>query len=505
MTTGSDDETESYTAWARIESSDISPLGESEADDYIVGAFLGEQSPESLIPLGDALDADPEVLRSTAQALARLPVARFAIDRTALRRTLGEGLSDIQLANRWLKLDLQASPGEAATNPEVQSPDLSGSLRLVGAVLVTLETLNAYIKAVFKAAETTPAEIGQLISEALPSGGGRSLPYASVIDVGQGGMVAVHHRDNAGQPSLFFDFGWPTRWYEKTAPVPPDLQLAPRTPVILTHWDFDHYAFALDDVKSNTYELRKGADDRIWLVPGVGGHWADVYPSATGIILALQLFLADRLKVWPHELPGITEGFVTVARSVPYVPSPEDANQNGLFMMLHKKLTDGQRAKLPRSASIPAILIPGDADYEAIKHALDPAALPGAPFPNIPFAWRGLVATHHGGKFNGTVLPTAVASHARIAPKGVLAISAGQVKRYGHPKAEAQVAYISVGNWRQHTITFNRRTINRDYCSLACCHCNCCIWRAEHRGNIELNLDDSREQHICRLDWRPFQ
>lgn len=223
----------------------------------------------------------------------------------------------------------------------------------------------------------------------------------------------------------------------------------------------------------------------------------------TGIFWALHLFLAGKLKVWPHTLAGLTTGFVTIAKTVPYSPCKGDANQHGLFMLLHDCVRDISMVKTAKA--VRAIMIPGDADYQGIKHALYPSLSAADPFPIGIFDWKGLVATHHGGEFSYEILPSTTPPMAKgHAPRGILAIWVGQTK-YGHPTALAQQAYLMNGRWRHHTLTFNRRQFCPDCVSLDCFACYCCFKVSPPRGTVELRLDDNRTQRGCPLDWQSFQ
>lgn len=487
-----------FTAWARLETSDITPLGNIEGTIASLGAILSEESPEALIT-----DTTPtrESATPIAEAIVASRFARIEINRRSLERLIGSPLQAEKLEDTWLQLRIATEPPASSRRIRLRSPDLNGPLFLVSATQVVLTRFSAFIGVVFDLSRASPEEINDLVESHLPGDDGRGLPYANVVDVGQGGMVTVQQRRHPAVPQLFFDFGWPLRSYEKTAPAPLDLHIVGNAPVVLTHWDFDHFAFALKDVRSNTCEWRPWADERTWLVPGVGPDWGHVLPSATGIIWALHLFLEHKLKVWPHDIAGLTTGYVTIAKTVPYSPCKGDPNQHGLFMILHARVSHDAKPAKP----VPAILIPGDADYQAIKRALYPGLAAADPFPTGTFDWKGLVATHHGGEFTYAILPsTTVPNDPRHAPKGILAISVSQT-HYGHPTALAQQAYLMNGRWCQHTLTYNRRQVRLDCMSVSCRACYCCFQSPAPRGNTELNLGDRRIQRGCPLDWQPFQ
>lgn len=489
-----------FTAWARLESSNITPLGNAEGSIVVLSAILSEHSPEVLIAEDSSSREDLVLI---AEEVLRLRVARLNINRRSLKRLIESPVQAMSLESVWLKLRLSSFPSSSTRQIPVRSHDLSERLHLVSATPTELPKFSAFINLVFDLCRVSAEDIVETINQHLPSHNESSLPYANVIDVGQGGMVTVQHSRSCTMPQLFFDFGWPLRQLEKTAPTPPRLSLVDDAPVVLTHWDFDHFAFALEDVKSNAFQWRRGADDRVWLVPGIGVNWGDVMPSVTGIIWALHLFVVRKLKVWPADVAGITAGFVSIARTVPYKPFKGDPNQHGLFMLLHERVPTDYSADFSRPVA--AIMIPGDADYQAIKRALYPGLVEADPFPTSTFDWKGLVATHHGGEYSFAFLPsTTPPKIKRHAPKGILAISVGQT-HYGHPTVLAQQAYLINGGWRHHTLTFNRRSFRGDCLCLNCSSCYCCFISPQHRGTIELTLDDSRTQRGCPHDWQSFQ
>ncbi len=487
-----------FTAWARLESSNITPLGDADGTIAVLSAILSENSPEKLIAEDSSFQEDLVLI---AEEVLRLRVARLNINRRSLKRLIESPVQAIILESVWLKLRLSSLPSSSARQIPVRSQDLSERLYLISATLAELPKFSAFINLVFDRCMVSAEDIVETINKHLPSRKESSLPYANVIDVGQGGMVTVQQTRPCAMPKLFFDFGWPLRTLIKTAPKAPSLRLVGDAPVVLTHWDYDHFAFALDDVNSNAYKWRCGADERVWLVPGIGVNWGDVMPSVTGIIWALHLFVVGKLQVWPHSVAGITRGFVTIAKTVPYKAFKGDANQHGLFMLLHERVPTDYKANFSRPVA--AIMIPGDADYQAIKRALYPNLTEADPFPTGTFDWKGLVATHHGGDYSFAFLPsTTPPKKKRHAPKGILAISVGQT-HYGHPTVLGQQAYLINGGWRQHTLTFNRRYLGCDFLCCLLCSCNCNS--PQYRGTIELTLDDRRTHRACKQDWQAFQ
>jgi len=236
-----------------------------------------------------------------------------------------------------------------------------------------------------------------------------NLPAGSAIrvrDVGQANFVTL---ELGGKPLLHFDVGTPTAFNKRSAPLTlPSVPERARTPVVLTHWDWDHLHGALQ-----IPSLRRGP----WIVPD-----QPLGPGAAR--LAHQLARKGLLNVWHGGAQGF--GFGTVAPC----SGPGGRNDNGLALIV--SLLNGRR-----------IAVVGDAAYSALS----------APFHNGAF--DGLVATHHGARLRSGDIPLApsVGSPAYVVSYGV-----GNV--YGHPHPEALRAY-KVGEWGEPRFTAGRGRTRR--------------------------------------------
>ena len=207
-----------FTAWARLESSNITPLGNAEGSIVVLSAILSEHSPEVLIAEDSSSREDLVLI---AEEVLRLRVARLNINRRSLKRLIESPVQAMSLESVWLKLRLSSFPSSSTRQIPVRSHDLSERLHLVSATPTELPKFSAFINLVFDLCRVSAEDIVETINQHLPSHNESSLPYANVIDVGQGGMVTVQHSRSCTMPQLFFDFGWPLRQLEKTAPTPP--------------------------------------------------------------------------------------------------------------------------------------------------------------------------------------------------------------------------------------------------------------------------------------------
>ncbi|MDR0216766.1 MAG: hypothetical protein LBJ15_22550 [Comamonas sp.] len=222
----------------------------------------------------------------------------------------------------------------------------------------------------------------------------------AVYDVGQASMCAVV--DSAEHPLIFFDLGWPASFNKISKPSTDFAPLKagrPMAPVVLSHLDWDHWAFAHASGRATwnsqlgawttTPKYRAEALSRKWLLrrPKYASH--SLGPSHIHFIQ--ELGANGVLQFWPSKRKRLNLGAVTIFPCNPQKGSKKSAaflrNNQGLAMLVTHKT--GAR-----------VLLPGDADY-----------------PSIPtFATKGLtglVASHHGGKVQSGSIPNAV-GHGRM-------------------------------------------------------------------------------------------
>lgn len=201
-----------------------------------------------------------------------------------------------------------------------------------------------------------------------------------VRDVGQASFVSL--LSSSGKAMLHFDAGWPLTFNGKSAPQK-SLVLHKNVPVILSHWDWDHlhsfYKFPV---------LQKAT----WICP--------IQPLGYGQArIAWQLHHNGNLLAY-------SGGFVRGAwGEMGLCLGPvSDCNQSGLALRV--SMRDGRQ-----------VLLVGDADYERVPRRLRRQPL------------HGLVVTHHGANFIGSV--------PRPLGKRPCVVSVGKPNVYKHPKSQA--------------------------------------------------------------------
>lgn len=85
----------------------------------------------------------------------------------------------------------------------------------------------------------------------------------AVFDVGQGNCNAI--LDNSGVPALYFDYGRPLSMNAHTAPAAtPKFYIGPDVPIVLSHWDFDHWGAAK---RPKPMRWLKAAVSATWIAP----------------------------------------------------------------------------------------------------------------------------------------------------------------------------------------------------------------------------------------------
>ncbi len=209
-----------------------------------------------------------------------------------------------------------------------------------------------------------------------------------VHDVGQGSFTTLLRE---GQPCLHFDVGAPTAFNAKGArSVPFTVDLDARVPIVLSHWDWDHFHAAFQ-----FQSLRRCR----WIVP-------DQILGPGAARLARGLADARRLYVWSGGSSSYNVGDLGECTGL---------GRNGTGLAMRASLLDGR-----------SILLAGDADYNSL------------PFGTLQF--DGLVATHHGGRAHSafSMPPTPIGRSSYV-------ISYGASNVYRHPHDEALTLHSNVG------------------------------------------------------------
>lgn len=233
-----------------------------------------------------------------------------------------------------------------------------------------------------------------------------SIGSARVFDVGQGSCAAAIGKNEGVE--AYFDFGGGVGSNHHTFPT----QLAQfcftgDPPVILSHWDWDHWSSALRDRRALQCD---------WIAPAqkIGAiQWAFVQQL---------LGHRGRLFIWPKMLNALRVNQIEIQKCM-----GSGRNSSGLAVLLHDE-KNGDR-----------MLFPGDAQFSSI-----PGILSGV--------LTTLVVPHHGGKpFERNVPQCSGQSHHR------LVYSFGGGNSYGHSAAATAVIYAQNG-WSSANL---RETKNR--------------------------------------------
>ncbi len=228
---------------------------------------------------------------------------------------------------------------------------------------------------------------------------------AAVYDVGQGACNALICRD---RPVMYFDLGGGVAWNAHTYPSAlTKLCFTSRPPIVLSHWDHDHWATAQRDPE---------ALDQTWVVPRQG----NMLLSSHLTFLAQLLRGNGSVLVWPETLPKVTAGSITIERS-----TGNSRNDSGLAMTFRNREQDQE-----------SMLFPADSCYDCLPVA-------------SAQAFTSLVASHHGGRTKSTFVPASDgAAHGR------LVFSVGPGNTYKHPLASESQAH--------HAVWGNNRTLSTD-------------------------------------------
>jgi beta-lactamase superfamily II metal-dependent hydrolase len=215
-----------------------------------------------------------------------------------------------------------------------------------------------------------------------------------MIDVGHANCAAIHVARSADSRIIgYYDVGAPIFFHHGTFPkafleqrrIPDDGF------VILSHWDFDHYALAVTRLK-DLQELQ-------WYAPNqsVGPNAARLQSQLGGrlhFIDAKQVPILSNLRLWKGLGPIL------------------DRNSSGYVL----RATRGNDSAL----------LTGDVSYEAIEPAAKSRLM-------------ALGITHHGGK--GSANPP------QPHGEGHAVVSYGLPNRYGHPSEQHLKAHEAAG-WK---------------------------------------------------------
>lgn len=236
----------------------------------------------------------------------------------------------------------------------------------------------------------------------------------AVYDIGHGNSNGLR---TGMRTSVYFDFGGGTLNNCKTYPANIKFCLKRSPPVILSHWDWDHWASA--DREPRALELK-------WIVPRqrIGVNHAR---------LAATLHLRGNLLVWPRKLQRKHTRFGLVQKCTG--TSRNDSGLAVLVAVIEDELAYQQYT---------GVLLPGDAQYSKIPDSGSGKL-------------SGLVITHHGGKLRDLRIPK---PDGRQRPK--LVCSNGEPNSYKHPYDATLDAHRNAG-WGREVRTAQTSTVGRGH------------------------------------------
>jgi beta-lactamase superfamily II metal-dependent hydrolase len=226
------------------------------------------------------------------------------------------------------------------------------------------------------------------------------------IDVGQGGSNALI--DPAGEPQLYFDVGAGMGKHARS--TPPDLQFChcAQAPIILSHWDTDHWAGARVDARLL---------EHTWIVPRqkIGPTHSkfaiDILVSGGCILICDDPSILNVSLFWQNSRRSAqTPGPDQILTIVPCIG--KSRNDSGLALRVRDELRQLDW------------LLTGDASYDKI------------PASNSPVEFAAVTASHHGAKQPRvrSLIPTRTIPSNKYAR---LLYSYATPNKFGHPHPRA--------------------------------------------------------------------
>jgi hypothetical protein len=209
------------------------------------------------------------------------------------------------------------------------------------------------------------------------------IELIGVYDVGQGSMNGLCTRD--GLPRAYFDLGGGVLANAKSfSSLLQNICFTTKPPVILSHWDWDHWSSATRFPHSQSLT---------WIVP-------NQRLGAVHAAMAAAISLSGKLLVWPPGLALTSVGQVRIEKCT----GSSGRNHTGLAA-----LVSGPAGQDP-------ILLTGDARYSAIPSGMS--------------SFHSIVIAHHGADMGSKQTPICSGnSAARVA------YSYGKGNTFGHPRS----------------------------------------------------------------------
>ena len=235
-----------------------------------------------------------------------------------------------------------------------------------------------------------------------------TVDFAAVYDVGQGNCNSLC--DSEGAVRCYFDLGGGVLGNKNTFPAQLNhFCFGNNPPVILSHWDCDHWSSANRDL-------------RAFQLPWIAPHQALGPVHRT---FAHHLYQKGKLLLWPDDLPQLTVGHITIVKCT---GPRQGRNHTGLSLIFHEHENEGGQK----------MLFPGDARYSAIPQA-------------STLSFTNIVVPHHGGKLGSKLVPTCAGKQ-----QSRLAYSYGYGNSYKHPAKDTRVKHSARG-WHDSTVSSTSR------------------------------------------------
>ncbi|MGL6244594.1 hypothetical protein [Pseudomonas sp.] len=193
-----------------------------------------------------------------------------------------------------------------------------------------------------------------------------------VFDVGQGNACALLETStpDAGIPTLYFDLGAGVYRNKNTAPANLEFSFYSNPPVVLSHWDSDHWAGAYIADSAGSYP----ALQMKWIAPS-----QTVGPTHIAFVNDVRKAHGEFLIYAPPSRPTVGVAQLRDGRCIRFMCGTGGGRNNtGLVMAIEDNPLTFARSWI----------LTGDCDYEHFKAHLDP---------ELPV---GMVAPHHGANLS---------------------------------------------------------------------------------------------------------
>ncbi len=224
---------------------------------------------------------------------------------------------------------------------------------------------------------------------------GETIFGVAAFDVGQGNWQGLLNAE--GTPVAYFDVGGGVLGHRDT--FPPALNaacFAKKPPIILSHWDWDHWSSA---------QRFTDALEMTWIVPR-----QSIGPVAR--VFLYNIVKKGSVLFWPSGKPSISVGQIKVSSC-----TGRGKNHSGLAVAISG----------PNPFYNEDILLTGDCNYIHIR--------------DWDRSYRHVVVPHHGAKMTSKKTP-----HPEFENLSCAVISRGKPNQWGHPDNETLKRHL-VNNW----------------------------------------------------------